>query len=63
MQPMSAKLGISGTLEFRNKAGEIIKTVEVKGGIPLSKLGITEDQARQMVREQQEQGNGADDHQ
>lgn len=47
----SARLVLSGTLEFRNAAGEVIKTTEMRGAVPLDDLGITEDEARQLIKE------------
>lgn len=55
---MTAKLGMRGTIECRNANGEVIKTIEFTGAIPLERLGITEEQARSLV----EQRNGADSH-
>lgn len=53
---MTARLGIRGTFECRNAAGEVIKTIEVTGAIPLTKLGLTQDQARQLVEQQKQSG-------
>ena len=57
---VGARLAIRGTLECRNARGEVIKTIEVNGAIPLAKLGLTEEQARELVQ-QQENPNVADD--
>lgn len=57
---MGGKLGISGTLEFRNKAGEVIKTIELNGQIPLSQLGMTPEQAQQLIQQHQEDQHGPD---
>lgn len=54
-KPLVGKIGLSGTLVCKNAAGEVIKTIEMKGEIPLSKLGMTEDQARDFVRQHQQQ--------
>lgn len=59
--PMCARLGIKGTFECRNAAGEVIKTIELVGAVPLTTLGINEDEAHQLVREQKEKCDGADD--
>jgi hypothetical protein len=32
------KMGIKGTLEFRDKDGNIVKTVELDGSIPLDRI-------------------------
>ncbi len=57
---MGARMGIKGTLECRNAAGEVIKTIEMNGEIPLSRLGLTVEQAKQLVEQQQESQDGAD---
>lgn len=49
------KIGVKGTLVFKNAAGQVIKTVEMNGAIPISKLGMTEDQARDFVHQHQQQ--------
>lgn len=33
--PMSAKLVIAGTLECRDKEGNLLQTIDVRGSIPL----------------------------
>lgn len=58
---MGAKLGLSGVLEYRDKDGNLLKTVEISGAIPLSELGMSVDQARDLIQ-QQEQGNGPHNH-
>ena len=57
---MAARLGIRGTFECRNAAGEVIKTIEANGAVPLSRLGLTEEQARELVQQQQEKPHGSD---
>lgn len=52
---MTGKIGVKGTLVFKNAAGQVIKTVEMNGAIPISKLGMTEDQARDFVQQHQQQ--------
>ena len=49
--PMTAKLQIAGTLEWRDKDGNILSTTKLSGSIPLSQLGLTDDQAAQLVKE------------
>ena len=49
--PIGARLGISGVLECKDATGAVIKTIEIKGSLPLSDLGITEQQARQLIEE------------
>lgn len=58
---MGAKLGVSGVLEYRDAAGTLLKTVEIKGAIPLSSLGMSVDEARDLIK-QQENADGAHDH-
>ena len=55
-KPIGAKLNIAGTLEWRDKDGNILKTTELRGSVPLSELGLTEEQAKQLT----EQANGPD---
>jgi hypothetical protein len=50
---IGAKLGISGTLEFRDAQGNVLKTVEMSGAIPLEQLGMTIEQAEQLIKENQ----------
>lgn len=57
---VGARLGVRGTLECRNARGEVIKTIEVNGSIPLTQLGLTEDQARELVQQQENQAHGTD---
>lgn len=54
---MTAKLGMSGTIECLNARGEVIKTIQFSGGVPLDQLGLSVDQAKKLV-EQQEGANG-----
>lgn len=56
---IGAKLGIGGTLEFRDKDGNILKTVQMSGSVPLSDIGISAEQAQELI-EQQEQSHGTD---
>lgn len=53
---MTARLGIRGTFECRNAAGEVIKTIELNGAVPLTKLGLTQEQARRLVEQQPQPG-------
>lgn len=41
-QTLSGRLVISGTLEFRDKAGNLIKTIDMRGEIPLSPEQVVE---------------------
>ena len=56
---MGAKLGISGVLEFRDAQGNLLKTVQMTGSIPLSDVGLTTEQAQTLI-DSQEQSNGTD---
>lgn len=51
---LQARIDLSGTLVYKNKAGEVIKTVSFTGGIPIKKLGLNEAQARELVAKHQE---------
>lgn len=48
-----AKLGITGTMEYRDKDGNILKTVQVSGNIPLDKLGMSVEEAQQLITQQE----------
>ncbi len=52
---MRGKIGITGTLVYKNAAGEVIKKVEMSGAVPISKLGMTEAQARDFVQQHQQE--------
>jgi hypothetical protein len=52
---MTAKLGMRGTIECRNARGEVVKTIEFSGSLPIDQVGITEQEARKLV----EQSNGS----
>lgn len=39
-KPVGARLGLSGTLEFRDKAGNVLKTVDFVGSVPLDDTGL-----------------------
>jgi hypothetical protein len=39
--PMTAKIGISGVLEYRDAEGNVIKTVEVSGALAVPGLDET----------------------
>ncbi len=57
---MGGRIGLSGAFECRDKDGNVVKTITFSGSIPLSQLDLTEEQAQQLVN-QQEAGNGSDD--
>lgn len=52
---MVGKIGIKATLVYKNAAGQVVKTVEMNGAVDPSKLGMTEDQAREFVQQHQQQ--------
>lgn len=54
---LKARIGVSFALECRNDAGELLKTIQVNGEIPL------EEAARLGLPIPSEKANGQDDHQ
>lgn len=56
-KPLTAKLNIAGTLEWRDKDGNVLGTTELRGAFPLDQLGLTQEQAQELV----EQANGPRD--
>lgn len=52
---VGARLGISGTLEFKDKDGNVLKTVQMNGSIPLTDLDLTVDEARELINQQESQ--------
>lgn len=56
---MGAKLGISGVLEFRDSQGNLLKTVQMTGSIPLSDLGVSAEEAQTII-DSQEPTHGTD---
>ena len=40
---MKAKMGVSGFLQFRDKDGNIVKEVEIKGTVPTGEKDGTDD--------------------
>lgn len=57
---LGARLGISGTLECKDKDGKVLSVIELTGSIPLSDLGLTIDQAQDLIDSQPEKPNGTD---
>lgn len=47
----NARIGIAGTLECRDAAGAIVKTIDIQASIPLEALGLTAEQTEQLVNE------------
>jgi hypothetical protein len=60
-KPLGARLGISAVLEFRDAAGNIIKSVDATASIPLSDLDLTVDEARNLIIQHEGADHGADD--
>lgn len=48
---LGAQLHVAGNLEFRDKDGNLLKTVGISGTFPLSDLGMTVEQAQQLIQE------------
>ncbi len=49
---MGGRLGISGTFECKDKDGVVLKTIELRGSVPLEDLGLTVEQAQALVDSQ-----------
>jgi hypothetical protein len=49
---IGAKLHMRGRLEYKNKDGQVIKTVEINGSAPLAELGLSEQEAKRLVASQ-----------
>lgn len=56
---VGVKLGMSGVLEYRDAQGNLLKSVGFSGSIPLSETGLTVEQAKQLIEDQE---NGSDNH-
>ena len=54
---MKVKLGLAFTLECRDKDGNILKTIDCKTAVPLDVLGLSVDEAKELITEAT---NGAD---
>lgn len=59
-EPMSigAKLVITGSFECIDKDGNVLKTIHGTGSFPLENLGLTVEQAHEIIAK--EKGNGLD---
>lgn len=55
---LQARLGIKGTFECKNAAGEVIKTIEMNGSIPLERLGMSVEEAQTLVDNQSKDTHG-----
>ena len=58
---VGGKLNLAFTLLFHDASGAVIKTMDVRGSMPLSDL--PPEQAAALIQQHKEQGNGPDDHQ
>ncbi len=56
---VEAKLQMSGVITYRDSLGVVIKEVPFSGAIPLSQLGMTVEQAQELIQ-QQEAPHGPD---
>ena len=57
---IGAKLGISGEFQCKDADGNVLKTIAFTGAIPLERIGISAEQAQQLIEEVK---NGSDDRQ
>lgn len=55
---LGARLVISGSFECLDKDGNVLKVIDGRGEFPLSELGLSVEQAEQLIKEQ---GHGLDD--
>lgn len=55
---ITAKLVLTGTFECLDKDGNVLKVIEGRGTFPLESLGLTVEQAQEIIAK--EQGNGLD---
>ena len=58
---VGGRLNIAFTLNFHDAAGNVIKTMDMRGAVPLSDL--PPDQAAAVIEQHKEQANGTHDHQ
>ena len=49
---VGARLGLSGTLEFKDDAGNVLKRVDFTGSVPLSETGLSVEQAQELITQQ-----------
>lgn len=50
---------MSGTLEYRDKDGNVLKRVPISGSIPLERLGMSVEEAQQIIDTQQQEATRA----
>ncbi len=58
---VQAKLVVTGSFECLDKDGKVLKVIEGSGSFPLEQLGMTVEQAQELISK--EQGNGLDNRQ
>jgi hypothetical protein len=58
--PLGARLGLSGSLEFKDASGNVLKRVDFVGSVPLAESGLSVEQAQQLIT-QQGANHGCDD--
>ena len=49
---VGARLGLSGTLEFKDAQGNVLKTMDFTGSVPLDEAGLTVEQAQELINTQ-----------
>ena len=49
---VGARLGIAGKFEFKDKDGNVLKTMEVTGAVPLESTGMSVEQAQELINQQ-----------
>jgi hypothetical protein len=58
---LKAKLGISGSLVFKDKDGAVLDTMPFTSSVPLEALGLSVEEAQKLVDDQGGQNHGLDD--
>lgn len=59
--PVTARLVLTGNFECLDKDGNVLKVIEGRGAFPLESLGLSVEQAQEIIAK--EQGNGLDNRQ
>lgn len=57
---VGARIGISLTLEFKDKDGNVLKRMPMSGSVPLADAGMSVEQAQDFINEQKEADHGRD---
>ena len=55
---LGARLGLSGTLVYKDSAGNVLKAVPFAGSVPLDDTGLTVEQAQELINSQEGAANG-----